>query len=168
MGEFRRNIRKVIEKAEKLGLTVCLESHGDIIGTAKEAVNVFREIDHPLIRFNYDTGNTYYYAKGGVSVWDDVLYGLEYIAYVHIKDIHVDIGGDRAYYRPLGTGDIDFAKFFASLGQSGRPLCCGLEIPVFVNGTLSLLSSTAAPIGEDEIRGAVSGSMDYLARLGVV
>jgi len=34
LGEFRRNLPRIIERAERLGLTVCLESHGDIVGTA--------------------------------------------------------------------------------------------------------------------------------------
>jgi sugar phosphate isomerase/epimerase len=164
MDSFRSNIRKVIGRAERLGLTVCLESHGDIIGSAKQAAPLFKEISHPLIRFNYDTGNTYYYAKGGISIEDDILYALDYLAYVHVKDIGIE--GDRARYRPLGMGDIDFPKVFASLAQIGRPVSCGLEIPVFVSGTLEALSSAAAPIGEDEIRGAIGHSMEYLKRAG--
>jgi sugar phosphate isomerase/epimerase len=166
MDSFRRHLRKVIDKAEKLGLTVCLESHGDIIGTAKQAVGLFREINHPLIRMNYDTGNTYFYEKGRVSVEEDVLYGLEYLAYVHVKDIHID--GNFAYYRPLGGGDIKLTNFFAALGQLGRPLPCGVEVPVFVSGPLSQLSSSAAPIGVNEIRDAAYRSIEYMKHAGVI
>ena len=166
IGEFRRNLPKVIEKAERLGLMVCLESHGDIVGTAKQAAPLFREINHPLIRMNYDTGNTYYYAKGGVAVEDDVLYAMDYLAYVHVKDIHID--GAHAYYRPLGDGDVNLHAFFNALRESGRTLECGLEIPVFVAGTLERLSPDAAPIGEDEIHRVAARSMDYLKRDGAI
>jgi len=166
MGAFRQNIKKVIDKAERLGLTVCLESHGDIVGAAKDAAPLFKEIGHPLICFNYDTGNTYYYAKGKISIEDDILYALEYLAYVHIKDISV--GNGRAQYRPIGRGDLNFPKIFAALGQIGRAINCGLEIPVFVAGTLESLSSAAAPIGEDEIRGAISSSLEYMKSVGVI
>ena len=166
IGEFRRNLPKIIDCAERLGLIVCLESHGDIIGTAKDAAPLFREINHPLIRLNYDTGNTYYYAKGDVKVEDDILYGLEYLAYVHIKDI--SIVGHRANYRPLGMGDVDLYKFFSAISQLERPVHCGLEIPVFVAGTLEGLSPSAAPISESEISDAVGRSMDYMRRAGVI
>jgi len=162
---FRRNLPKVIDSAERLGLTVCLESHGDIVGTAKDAAPLFREINHNLIRLNYDTGNTYYYAKGNVKIEDDILYGLEFLAYVHIKDIGIE--GERAYYRPLGAGDVNLPKVFDSLAQTGRLIPCGLEIPVFVAGTLKRLSPSAAPISEAEITGAVNQSMDYLRKAEV-
>jgi len=163
LDSFRRHLRKVIDRAEKLELTVCLESHGDIIGTAKNAAALFRKINHPLIRMNYDTGNTYYYSKGAAAVEDDVLYALEYLAYVHIKDIHID--GDRAYYRPLGMGDINLYGFFDALKQLGRPISCGVEIPIFVHGTLERLSSSDAPIGEDAIRAAADQSIKYYKKL---
>lgn len=164
IGEFRVNIRKVIDKAERLGLTVCLESHGDIVGTAKDSAGLFREINHPLLRFNYDTGNTYYYAKGDVAIEEDILYALEYMAYVHVKDI--EITGDAAHYRPIGAGDLDFEKIFGALRQFGKPLHCGLEIPVFVAGDLNALASSAAPIGEDEIAGALKQSLDCMRGQG--
>jgi len=164
IGEFRRNLRRVVARAEKLGLTVCLESHGDIVGTARDSAPLFREINHPLIRMNYDTGNTYYYAGGGVDVGEDIKYALEFLAYVHVKDIHID--GNNAYYRALGAGDVDLHKVFAALKGAAQPLRCGLEIPVFVAGTLERLSPEASPIGEDEIRGAIETSMDFMKNAG--
>ena len=164
--EFKRNIKKVIERAERLGLTVCLESHGDIVGDAKQAAPLFKEINHPLIRFNYDTGNTYFYSKGKTVIEDDILYALEYLAYLHVKDI--SIAGNRACYKPLGEGDVNLPGVFASLAQLGRPIDCGLEIPVFVEGTLDLLSSSAAPIPEERIRAVTGSSMDFLKRSGVL
>ena len=167
LAEFRRNLPAVIGRAERLGLTVCLESHGDIVGTAKEAARLFREIGHPLIRLNYDTGNTYYYAKGDISIEEDILYGLEYLAYIHIKDVEIGScsGSGKVRYVPLGMGGVNFPKVFDSLAQLGRPVDCGLEIPVFVAGTLDALSPAAAPISEGEIRAAVGQSMDYLRQL---
>ena len=236
LAEFRRNLPIIIDRAERLGLTVCLESHGDIIGSAKEASRLFKEINHPLIRMNYDTGNTYYYAKRNIPIEDDILYGLEYLAYIHIKDVYIGDdrrgndrcmdkrdsddrcrdnrcsdnrdsddrcsdkrcsdnsdsddrcsdnrcsdnrerddrcrddwdSGDIARYVPIGMGGINFPKVFASLAQLGRPIDCGLEIPVFVAGTPDALSSSAAPISVEAIRSAVGQSMEYLRDLAVV
>ena len=204
MGDFRRNIKKVADKAERLGLTVGLESHGDIVGTAKDAAGLFRDINHPLIRMNYDFGNAYYYSGGTISVEEDILYASEFLAYVHIKDIRID--GANARYRPIGEGDLNYPAIFAALGQiygekktragganddmhegvnreagakhrkgdetrddrSAGALHCGLEIPVFVSGTLDALSSDTAPIGADEIRRAAEQSMQYMRKSGAI
>lgn len=157
MNEFKAAIKQVIKTAEKLEIKVGLESHGDIIGTAKSSVNIFKEINHPLIRFNYDTGNTYYHSKGQVSVQEDIKYGLPYIEHIHLKD--VSIRGDRAQYRPIGEGDIDFKEVFKAIKSMGKPVACGLEIPVFARGTLSALSSEDAPISLEAITSAVESSM---------
>lgn len=157
---FQRHMSIIIDKAERLELMVGLETHGDIVNTAKQAAKLFREINHPLIRLNYDTGNTFYYAKGRITLEDDILYGLEYLSYIHIKDIHID--GNDVCYCPLGKGDIDFPKIFSAIGDSGQSIACGIEIPVFMSGNLSELYSATAPISEEEIREAVRQSMDYL------
>lgn len=157
MNEFKAAIKQVIEMAEKLEIKVGLESHGDIIGTAKASANIFKEINHPLIRFNYDTGNTYYHAKGQVSVQEDIKYGLPYIEHIHLKD--VAIIGERAEYRPIGAGDINFKEVFKAIKSVGIPVACGLEIPVFAKGTLSALSSEDAPISPEAITSVVDKSI---------
>ena len=37
IGTFRDNIKRVISAAEKWNVTVCLESHGDILSTARQS-----------------------------------------------------------------------------------------------------------------------------------
>ena len=160
MAQFRENMIKVIEKAERCNIKVCLESHGDIIETAQQAACVLREINHPLIRMNYDTGNTLYYAKGAIKLEEDILYASEFIEYIHLKDIRID--GDRVDYCPLGKGCVNFGKIFDSIKQFERNIGCGLEIPVFITGDFNALNSTAAPLGEDDIRAAAAESMEFL------
>lgn len=160
---FFRNMPKVIALAEKLGLIVCLESHGDIIDTAKSAVPVMEAFNHPLVRLNYDTGNTCYSTKGRVDIAEDLKYGLPYLQYIHLKDIHIE--GEYAWYRPLGGGDIDFAAVFRTLARLGRPIACGLEIPVFVEGAFDALSTAKSPLPINVIDQAVRTSVGTICSL---
>lgn len=161
--EFWQAIRKIIPLAEELNLTVCLESHGDIIDTAKNAAQTLREIGHPLIRLNYDTGNAYYHAWGGIDLAEDLKYGLPYLAHIHLKDICLE--GDRAYYRPIGAGDLDFRAIFQVLRSLGKPVPCGLEIPVYMQGTRGALAGTAAPLPRESIAAAVETSLRTIEEL---
>ena len=163
LDDFRKNIRKVIAQAERYNVMVCLESHGDIVNTAKDSVHIFREINHPLIRLNYDTGNTYFYQKGNVSVEEDIKYGFEYLEHVHLKDISIE--GNRVEYRPIGSGDIDFGAFFSSLRELGKDIPIGIEIPVFVKGTIQAIGPTNYPLATDELLRACDSSMDHLRAL---
>lgn len=157
---FLRNMPKIIDLAEKLDLVVCLESHGDIVDTAKSAVEVMKVFNHPLVRLNYDTGNTYYYAKGRINIAEDLKYGLPYLAHLHLKDIHIE--GDRVWYRPIGKGDIDFAAVFDVVAGLGRAIPCGLEIPVFVEGTLAALTPEKAPLSLEAADRAIRESLETI------
>lgn len=160
---FRSNIRKIIDKAEKYNIQIGLESHGDIIGTAKESIKYLREINHPLIRFNYDTGNTYFYAKGRVKVEEDIKYCLEYMDHIHLKDIM--IRGNQVNYCAIGEGDLDFSAIFNSIKSVGKPIAASLEIPVFVSGTLEALSPANAPLQLDKAMLAINDSKDHIDML---
>ena len=161
--EFKGNLKKIISIAEKLNIKVGLESHGDIIASAQTAASLLKEINHPLIRLNYDTGNTYYYAKGKISIQEDIKYGLAYMDHIHLKDIHIE--GNRAFYCPIGEGDIDFKEVFKVIKTKGTPVACGLEIPVFVCGSLESLSSEGAPISHESIDFAVKKSVNTISIL---
>lgn len=160
MDDFRRNIRRVIAQAERYGVMVCLESHGDIVNTARQSVKIFREINHPLIRFNYDTGNTYFYQKGRISIAEDIRYGFEYLEHVHLKDIRIQ--GGRVQYTPLGQGDLDFPAICAALRELGRDIPIGIEIPVFVSGDVQSIGPVNYPLPPQALLAACGISMDYL------
>lgn len=160
---FKKNMGKVIAAAEKWNVTVCLESHGDIVSTAKDSADIFAYFHHPLVRLNYDPGNVLFYSAGKVDVAEDIKYGLEYLDYLHLKDIR--IRGNNVWYVPLGDGDVDFPSFFASLSELGRPISCGYEIPVHVRGVLGNIYPHDTPMPEEEIREAVLRSVRYVERL---
>lgn len=160
LAEFRVSIRRVIKQAEKWGITVCLESHGDIVDTAKDGARILKEINHPLIRLNYDTGNTYFYQKGKISIEEDIKEGFEFLEHVHLKDI--SISGNSVRYRPLGKGDLNFPAIFNSLKALGREIPIGIEIPIFVSGTLDQIGPLGYPMPADSIREAARDSLAYV------
>lgn len=65
---FHKNMSRLIEVAEKWNVIIGLESHGDIVNTAKDSIHIFKRYDHPLVRLNYDTGNTLFYNPGKVKI----------------------------------------------------------------------------------------------------
>ena len=157
---FKQNIRRVIEQAEKWNVTVCLESHGDIISTAKESAKFIREINHPLIRMNYDTGNTFFYEKGKVDLCEDIEFALDVLSYCHIKDVH--IAGNAVTYEAIGEGDISFGQIFKKLADHGVCLDASLEIPVFVKGTLDGICPVDPPLPVPVIEEKIRRSYSYI------
>ena len=157
---FYRNMPEIIRLAEKWNVVIGLESHGDIIHTAKESAPIFKRFNHPLVRFNYDTGNTLFYCEGKINIEEDIRYGFEYLDHVHLKDI--TIRGNQVEYVPIGDGDVNFKGVFAALKELGRPIPCGLEIPVHVKGVLGAISPQNTPMPRQEILTAVKRSVDYV------
>ena len=160
---FYKNMSKAIAAAEKWNVIIGLESHGDIVNTAKDSVQIFRRFNHPLVRLNYDTGNTLFYSAGKVCVAEDIKYGLEYLSCLHLKDIKIR-GNDVAYV-PIGEGDVDFAPFFEVLRQLNRPIPCGYEIPVHVRGVLGAIGPKDTPMPREQILAAAKKSTAYVAQL---
>ncbi len=158
---FLKNIKRVIAVAEKWNITVCLESHGDIIGTAKESAKYIRDLNHPLIRMNYDTGNTFFYEKGKVDLVEDIEESFDVLKYCHIKDLC--IVGNKVLYEPIGNGDIDFKPIFQKLLDRRICLDASIEIPVFVKGTLDGIGPVDPPLSKTIIEESISSSYKYIA-----
>jgi sugar phosphate isomerase/epimerase len=124
---------------------------------------IFREFNHPLVRLNYDTGNTYFYCNGDIKIEEDIKYAEEYLSHVHLKDIRVR--GAMVEYCPIGEGDLDFAAIIVWLKSLGRTIPCGLEIPVQCSGVLGNIVQKNYPLHRDVIKKAVAHSTDYVDRL---
>ena len=163
MDAFYKNMKRLIAMAEKWNVTIGLESHGDIVHTARESLAVFRKINHPLVKLNYDTGNTLFYCDGNVSIEEDIKYSEEFLAHLHLKDI--TIRGSNVAYVPIGDGDINFPKVFEWLKSLGRTIPCGLEIPVQVKGVLGDIRPDGVPVAREDIKTAVMRSVRYVDSL---
>lgn len=160
---FYKNMKQIINMAEKWNVIIGLESHGDIVNTAKDSMNVFKRFNHPLVRLNYDTGNTLFYCNGNIKIEEDIKYGLEYLEHVHLKDIKID--GSKVQYCPIGDGDVNFPAVFEVLKQLGHEIPCGLEIPVHVKGVFGAITPVGTPLPENEIIYAAKRSTEYIEEL---
>jgi sugar phosphate isomerase/epimerase len=161
--DFWKNLKKLIPVAEKWNVIIGFESHGDIVHTAQESVEIFKKINHSLVRLNYDTGNTYFYCNGNIKIEEDIKYGEEFLVHLHLKDI--TIKDNKVEYVPIGDGDVNFPPIFEWLKTLGRTIPCGLEIPIHVKGILGSIKPTGVPMPKQDILTAVSKSVSYVKSL---
>ncbi len=99
-------IETIISTAEHAGVELHLET--DL--SPSELVSLLERISHPLVRANYDTGNSA--ALGQDPVKELALLG-PWLGSVHVKDRV--LGGGTV---PLGTGAVDFSAFFSLIGAA--------------------------------------------------
>jgi sugar phosphate isomerase/epimerase len=102
---FRANIPAIGRRAVDLGLTLALENHGDLVDRGRQIVQFIEQIGIPAVRVNYDTGNAWYYAKGGLDPAVELAEVAPVVAHVHLKDPRVDDGVMR--WVALGEGVLD-------------------------------------------------------------
>ena len=164
--QFKDNIKAVIEKAEELNIKVGLESHGDIISSAHDSLGIIKEINHPLIRLNYDTGNVYYHSKKIIDPSEDIIDALDFIEYIHLKDIRVE--SRKIEYCALGDGSIKLNDIFNILKQYDRIIPMTIEIPIylFCYGW-GPLKKGKTPLEIEKIKEAIQKSVDYIKKFGI-
>jgi sugar phosphate isomerase/epimerase len=102
---FRANIPAIAARAAALGLTVALENHGDLVDRGRQIVEFIEQIGIPAVRVNYDTGNAWYYAKGGLDPAAELTGVASVVAHAHLKDPRVEDGLMR--WVALGEGLLD-------------------------------------------------------------
>jgi hexulose-6-phosphate isomerase len=103
MREIVECVKPCLPLAEKCNIQIGLET----TLPPKTFLSFIRQFSHPLIKANYDVGNS---ASLGYDSWEEILTLGNIIANIHIKD--KILGGGTV---SLGTGDADFAKFFSAL-----------------------------------------------------
>ncbi len=89
---FRDNVKEAAELAASYGMTLNLESYGDIIGPALEAGAVFQNLNLDNVFYNYDPGNTYRYARGDICIEEDLRNSTAPLRYFHLKDSTIHDG----------------------------------------------------------------------------
>jgi len=103
--EFRKNIAAIADRARDLGVMIALENHGDLLDREQQVLDFIREINHPAIRVNYDTGNAWYYSKGAINPVEELALLAPVVAHVHVKTPIVEAGVMR--WTALGEGVLD-------------------------------------------------------------
>jgi sugar phosphate isomerase/epimerase len=102
---FRANILALGRHASELGLTLALENHGDLVDRGRQIVGFIEEVGIPAVRANYDTGNSWYYAKGELDPAAELAEVAPVVAHVHLKDPRIEDGLMR--WVALGEGALN-------------------------------------------------------------
>jgi sugar phosphate isomerase/epimerase len=109
-------LRQLAEYAQQRQVTLCMETHPPFGANGDMARKTLTAVGHPGLRFNFDTGNIYYYNEGTDTV-SELKKVTEFVASVHLKD--TDGGFQSPVFPPIGEGVVDFRGVFAILGQCG-------------------------------------------------
>jgi sugar phosphate isomerase/epimerase len=161
---FWRNLPPLAARAADLEVVLALENHGDMLHRAADILAVFRSIDNPAVRLNYDTGNAWYYARGRLDPAAELAEVAPLVAHVHLKEPEVEAGMLR--WVALGDGVLDEP----ALGQVLRERLPA--IPVSIEIALRQRSQDFEPrwrapeIPElHDIRTAIRRSLEAVARM---
>lgn len=122
---FLDKIGALADEAERAGVTVALEIHGDIMASSEVTIPLLEKIGRESVRVNYDTANVEFYS--GQKAVDDLPKITSHLAHVHLKDT---TGGKGNWNFPaIGAGVVDFARVVEILRGAGYtgPLSVELE-----------------------------------------
>jgi len=106
------------EVAARYDVTICLETHPNLMTNMTEAVQTIKRVDHPNVRINFDMANIYYNNEN-IDGLAELRHGLDYIGAVHLKEHngkHKDV-----YFPALGDpeGIIDWKQVYETLNGHG-------------------------------------------------
>jgi L-ribulose-5-phosphate 3-epimerase len=112
---FLENIVPLADAAERAGVVIALEVHGDLMASGARSLPLLDRIGHPAVKVNYDTANVEYYS--GERAEDDLPAIADRVAHVHLKDT---TGGRGVWDFPaIGQGRVDFGRVVAILRDAG-------------------------------------------------
>jgi L-ribulose-5-phosphate 3-epimerase len=114
-GAFLANIGALADEADKAGILVGLEIHGDIMASGAVTLPLLEKIGRDSIGINYDTANVIFYS--GDTPVEDIPKVVDRIVHVHLKESK---GGKGVWnFGELGTGDVDFGGAVRILREAG-------------------------------------------------
>jgi L-ribulose-5-phosphate 3-epimerase len=112
---FLANVGELADAAERAGVVVALEIHGDIMASSDVTLPLLEKIGRDSVKVNYDTANVEFYS-GRLAV-DDLPKIAGMLAHVHLKDT---VGGKGVWNFPaIGDGHVDFARVLSILREAG-------------------------------------------------
>ncbi|MGQ0633513.1 MAG: sugar phosphate isomerase/epimerase family protein [Planctomycetaceae bacterium] len=148
------NLQALGDYAERLHLTVCLDTQRGLCVDHREMLRLMRALDHPRLRLNFDTGNILCYNEHA-SVEVALAKVCQFVSHVHLKDSS-GVYGDRSFPE-LGSGAVDFLRTWQILRDCGFP------------GPYSILIEESAAEPEpslEKLQRRVVASVTYLRALG--
>jgi sugar phosphate isomerase/epimerase len=112
---FLANIGALADEAERAGIKVGLEIHGDIMASGAITLPLLEKIGRDSVGINYDTANVVFYS--GDTPVEDIPKVADRLVHVHLKE---SLGGKGVWnFGEIGTGDVDFAEVLRLLRESG-------------------------------------------------
>jgi sugar phosphate isomerase/epimerase len=141
------SLKRAVEIAERKGVVLALENHGDLPGTSAEVLHVIKTVNSPMLRACIDLGN---FLAGNMAVKEsprDALKKLlEYVVHVHVKDRRF-LPGSRGDVEAciVGTGAVDLQEcmnILAEYGYSGY-ISCESDGEAGIDCYTSILNSIA-------------------------
>lgn len=121
---FLARIGPLADEAAESGIDICLETHGGLLATGAISKALVQDIGRPNVGINYDPGNVIFY--GAVRPESDLPGSVDAVTHMHVKD---QIGGPGVWNFPqVGTGEVDFANLFQTLGAAGFDGPCSIEL----------------------------------------
>jgi sugar phosphate isomerase/epimerase len=125
---FFENIGEIIDTAEALDLTVCLETHGDMLMTGAEARKIFDKLETPRVQVSYDPANVFFYTRGKTDPVEDVSHIFEHIGMIHFKGVRSNEDKTAWGFPPASDADIDYDGFFALMKDRGYDGMIAVEL----------------------------------------
>lgn len=163
MDEFLKHVKIAAEKADRYGVVLNLESYGDIVGSASQCGSVFDRLNLPNVRYNYDPGNTFRFARGNVCIEEDLANTTVTLEYLHLKDSSLRDGW--IWNDAIGSGQLNYPAILEQLDkQRTDSLPCGLELPMGFRVWCKDLSFDFLNPSLNEVERAVQQSLEYLQR----
>ena len=112
---FLEHIGALADVAERAGVVVALEIHGDIMASSDVTIPLMEKIGRESVKVNYDTANVEFYS--GQKAVDDLPKIVPWLAHVHLKET---TGGKGVWDFPaIGAGSVDFARVLQILRDGG-------------------------------------------------
>jgi len=150
---FLDNVGALADEADRAGVVVGLEIHGDIMASGAVTLPLIEKIGRDSIKINYDTANVVYYS--GDDAVDDLPKVVDEVVHVHLKDTS---GGKGVWdFGAIGSGRVDFGGVVRILEDAGY------EGPYSVE--LEFQGEPWPPL--DEVNEAMRRSREHLAGLGL-
>jgi hydroxypyruvate isomerase len=126
MGYIIEGLKNACHYAEKNGIFLCLENHGQFAGKSEQVLDIIEKVASPSLKSTFDAGN---FLLVGQNPNEAILHIKDVVNHVHIKDfLKVDGPGDQVlpsltgeHYlgKVAGDGEVDLPFILQELTNSG-------------------------------------------------
>jgi sugar phosphate isomerase/epimerase len=107
-----QRLRQAGDIARKHGVTLVIETHPDLGTNGDVQLETMRQVHHPNVRINFDTGNITFY-NHNTDAATELAKSIDFVATVELKD-H-DAQFESWCFPALGHGKVDFPRILKLL-----------------------------------------------------